>query len=77
MIVVHLNPSGVERVSFESQSDLEEDLCMAAWPLVRKRLGKLSAELKEACGSLTKGETEETTIPRMDASEKRNEMYGG
>ena len=53
MIVVHLSPSGVEQVSFESRSDLEEDLCMAAWPLVRKRLGKLSAELKEACGSIT------------------------
>jgi hypothetical protein len=53
MIVVHLNPSGVERVSFESRSDLEEDLCMAVWPLVRKRLGKLSLELKEACGLRT------------------------
>ena len=48
MIVVHINPAGVEKVYFQSDSDLAEDLCMAAWPLVRRELGRLDRQLRSA-----------------------------
>lgn len=48
MIVVHINPAGVEKVYFESTSDLAEDLCLAVWPVVREDLNKLNAKLRKA-----------------------------
>lgn len=48
MIVVHINPAGVEKVYFQSGSDLAEDLCMAVWPLVRRDLDRLDKKLKRA-----------------------------
>ena len=40
MIVVHINPAGVETVYFQADSELAEDLSMAVWPLVRKELNR-------------------------------------
>ena len=51
MIVVHINPVGVEKVCFQSHSALMEDLCLAAWPLVRKELGRLHKKLRKASGA--------------------------
>jgi len=48
MIIVHINPAGVEKVFFQSPNDLFEDLCLAAWPMVRQELGRLDQKLKKA-----------------------------
>ena len=48
MIIVHINPAGVEKIYLESGSDFAEDLCLAAWPLVRKELNQLDKKLKKA-----------------------------
>ena len=48
MIVVHINPSGVEQVFFYGDTELMENLCLAAWPLVRRELNKLDEKLKDA-----------------------------
>jgi hypothetical protein len=47
MIIVHINPVGVERVCFESESALAEDLCLAVWPLVREELNRLEKRLRK------------------------------
>jgi hypothetical protein len=51
VIVIHINPAGVENVYFHSTSDLAEDLCMAIWPLVRQDLGRLHKKLRRATKS--------------------------
>jgi len=48
MIVVHINAARVEKVYFQADSDLAEDLCLAVWPLVREELGRLDGKLKRA-----------------------------
>jgi len=48
MIVVHINPAGVEKVYFQSPDDLSEDLCLAVWPAVREELSRLDRKLKRA-----------------------------
>ena len=47
MIIVHINPAGVEKVYFQADSDLAEDLCLAVWPLVRKELDHLHRKLRK------------------------------
>ena len=48
MIIVHINPAGVEKIYFQADSELAEDLCMAGWPLVRKELDRLHRKLRKA-----------------------------
>ena len=48
MIVVHINPSGVEQMFFYADTELMENLCLAAWPLVRRELNRLDGHLKDA-----------------------------
>ncbi len=48
MIVVHINPTGVEKIYFQADSDLAEDLCLAVWPVVREELNRLHKKLREA-----------------------------
>lgn len=48
MIIVHINPAGVEKVYFQAESDLAEDLCLAVWPLVREELNRLHQKLTKA-----------------------------
>jgi hypothetical protein len=48
MIIVHINPAGVENVYFQSTSNVAEDLCMAVWPVVRKELDRLDVKLRKA-----------------------------
>ena len=48
MIIVHINPAGVEKVYFQANSELMEDLSMAVWPLVRTELGRLDLKLRKA-----------------------------
>jgi hypothetical protein len=48
MIIVHINPAGVEQVYFQAGSELAEDLSMAVWPLVRKELNRLDKKLRKA-----------------------------
>ena len=48
MIIVHINPGGVEKVYFQAASELAEDLSMAVWPLVRKELDRLDRKLHKA-----------------------------
>jgi len=46
MIIVHINPTGIEGVYFESNSESLEDLSLAVWPLIRKHLKRLQKDLK-------------------------------
>ena len=48
MIIVHINPGGVEKVYFQADSDLAEDLCLAVWPVVREELNRLHQKLRKA-----------------------------
>ena len=48
MIVVHINPTGVEKVYFQADSDLAEDLSLAIWPTVREELNRLHQKLRKA-----------------------------
>jgi hypothetical protein len=48
MIIVHINPAGVEKIYFQAGSELAEDLSMAVWPLVRKELNRLHQKLQKA-----------------------------
>lgn len=48
MIVVHIKPTGVDRVFFSAKSELIEDSCLTAWPLVRRALKRLDKQLREA-----------------------------
>jgi len=54
MIIVHINPAGIEEISFQSDSDLAEDLCLAVWPLVRKELDRLHRKLRKAASRTLK-----------------------
>jgi hypothetical protein len=47
MIVVHIKPTGVDRVFFSADSDPAEDSCLAAWPVIRKELRRLDKKLQE------------------------------
>lgn len=51
MIIVHINPAGVEKIYFQADSELAEDLCMAVWPLVRRELDRLHRKLRKAAYS--------------------------
>ena len=46
MIIVYINPAGIEAVHFQSNSELAEDLCLAAWPIIRKDLDRLDLKLR-------------------------------
>lgn len=60
MIIVHINAAGVEKVYFQSDSDLAEDLSMAAWPLVRHHLDRLHKKLRRAAeGAVTRLKAED------------------
>ena len=48
MIVVHINPTGIEKISFQADSDLAEDLSLAVWPVVREELNRLHKRLRKA-----------------------------
>ncbi len=61
MIIVHINPAGVEKIYFQADSDLIEDLCLAVWPLVRKELDRLHRKLREA----TRRELEQAERERL------------
>jgi len=52
MIQIHINPARVEKVIFDSKTDIEEDFDFAAWQAIRplvdqidQRLGKIVSEL--------------------------------
>ncbi len=61
MIIVHINPAGVEKIYFQADSDLAEDLCMAVWPLVRKELNHLHKKLRKSAKKTLKMIEMETT----------------
>ena len=48
MIVVHINPAGIQNIYFESDSELTEDLCLGVWPLVRDELNRLHRRMRKA-----------------------------
>jgi hypothetical protein len=60
VIVIHINPAGVENVYFDSTSDLAEDLCMAVWPVVRDSLERLDRSLKRSANEALKKVERET-----------------
>ena len=65
MIIAHIAPTGVERVFFYGDSELMENLCLAAWPLVRRELNKLDEKLKDATSE---------AIRAADSDESKNEI---
>jgi hypothetical protein len=67
MIIVHINPAGVEKIYLESGSELAEDLCLAAWPLVRKEVNQLDKKLKKAAAR---------TLEMIERAEKNGELCG-
>ena len=48
MIVIHIKPTGVDRVFFSAESEKVEDSCLAAWPLIRRELKRLDKKLRNA-----------------------------
>ena len=48
MIVVHINPAGIEKVYFQADSDVMEDLSLAVWPVVRQELNRLNLRLRRS-----------------------------
>ena len=55
MIIAHINPTGVEKVYFYGDSELIEELCLAAWPLVRRELKRLDLKLKKISATAVHG----------------------
>lgn len=54
MIQIHINPARVEKVTFDSKSDIEEDFDFAAYQAIRplidqidQRLGRIVSELTQ------------------------------
>jgi hypothetical protein len=45
VIVVRIAPTGIADVSFEAETDLDQDECMLIWPLVREELRRLDDRL--------------------------------
>lgn len=57
MIIVHIKPTGIDRVFFHAESDAAEDSCLAAWRIIRKELKRLDKKLQQAAeGSATVSE---------------------
>ena len=67
MIIVYINPAGVEEVQFKADSDVAEDLDFAVWPLVRREVNRLDAQLKAAA-------SEAIRAADSDKSENRKEL---
>jgi len=76
MIIVHINPVGVEKVSFQSDSDLAEDLCLAVWPLVRKGLDNLHSKLRKAANRTLKIVEREKELQKDGWWQKETEEKG-
>ena len=47
MIILHINPAKVEKVVFESSSEIEEDFDFAAWQAIRPFVNRIDRTLKE------------------------------
>lgn len=54
MIILHINPAKVERVLFQSNSEIEEDFDFAAWQIIRPFVNKIDRTLKEITGAMIK-----------------------
>ena len=61
MIVAYINPQGVERIYFYGDSELNEKLCLAAWPLIRRELKRLDEQLKEVISGAIEAAEKEVT----------------
>jgi len=46
MIVIQISPAGVYEIAVQSSSLVDEDQCLALWPLVREEVGRLDARLR-------------------------------
>ena len=67
MIIIYINPAGVEEDQFKADSDVAEDLDFAVWPLVRREVNRLDARLKDAAA-------EAIRVADSDESENRKEV---
>lgn len=52
MIEIRINPARVEKVLFQSTSDLEEDFDLAAWKLIRPLVAQIDRRLRRAAKGL-------------------------
>ena len=64
MIIAHIAPTGVEKVFFYADSELMENLCLAAWPLVRRELNRLDERLKDAMSGAIRAADSEVSDSR-------------
>jgi hypothetical protein len=68
MFLVEIEPTGVKQVSLKcGGSEVQEDLCLATWPLVRKHLNRLNKALKSVNKTLStyEGQGNETQVKQV------------
>ena len=58
VIKIHINPAGVEKVIFDSTSDMEEDFDFAAWQSIRPLVDKIDRTLRRIVSDLNQGSKE-------------------
>jgi hypothetical protein len=58
-----LTPLGAEKVYFCADSELMEELCLAAWPLIRKELRQLDSKLKKIMAQSVRADEIEANSP--------------
>ena len=58
MIKSHINPAGVEKVVFDSNSHMEEDFDFAAWQTIRPLVDKIDRTLRRIVSDLNQGPKE-------------------
>jgi hypothetical protein len=73
MIEVHITPTRVERVTFVSESDLEEDFDLAAWQAIRPLVAKIDRRLRSIVRGLSSRASAETPVGPVRPSQAANE----
>ena len=58
MIKIYINPARVEKVIFDSTSDMEEDFDFAAWQAIRPLVDKIDRTLRRIVSDLNQGSKE-------------------
>jgi len=53
MIQIHINPARVEKVIFDSKTDIEEDFDFAAWQAIRPLVDQIDQRLGRIVSALT------------------------
>ena len=46
MLIIHVNPAGIEKITLDVDDYPWTDLCLAVWPIVAHHLAKLHRDLR-------------------------------